>query len=54
MKTPLPSWLDFFAIPASLLYGLIVNIRNRHYDKQAAIQKVEKNGGKVNLLNKGS
>ncbi len=42
MKTPLPSWLDFFAIPASLLYGLIVNIRNRHYDKQAAIQKVEK------------
>ncbi len=33
MKTPLPSWLDFFAIPASWLYGKIVRIRNRHYDK---------------------
>ncbi|MBI69232.1 MAG: tetraacyldisaccharide 4'-kinase [Phycisphaerae bacterium] len=42
MKTPLPSWLDFFALPASLLYGLIVNIRNRHYDTNASIQKVDK------------
>ena len=42
MKTPLPSWLDFFALPASLLYGLIVNIRNRHYDKNVSVQKIDK------------
>ena len=42
MKTPLPSWLDFFAVPASLLYGLIVRIRNHHYDTSASIQKVDK------------
>jgi tetraacyldisaccharide 4'-kinase len=34
MKTPLPSWLDFFAIPASWLYGKIVRVRNKHYDKE--------------------
>ncbi len=42
MKTPLPSWLDFFAIPASALYGFIVKLRNRHYDNHASIQKVDK------------
>ena len=33
MKTPLPTWLDFFAIPTSWLYAKLVSIRNRHYDK---------------------
>lgn len=42
MKTPLPPWLDFFAYPASWLYGCIVKIRNRHYDKHAKVHRVAK------------
>ncbi len=53
MNTPLPSWLDFFAIPASLLYRFIVNARNRHYDKHASIQKVDKPVIAVGNLNVG-
>jgi tetraacyldisaccharide 4'-kinase len=33
MQTPLPSWLNFFAIPSSWVYGKIVGIRNRYYDR---------------------
>ena len=40
MKTPLPPWLTFFAIPASWLYGLIVRIRNNMYDKQSNVMRV--------------
>jgi tetraacyldisaccharide 4'-kinase len=40
MKTPLPTWLTFFAIPASWLYGLIVRIRNNMYDKRTNIRQV--------------
>ncbi len=40
MNTPLPSWLSFFAIPASWLYGLIVRIRNNIYDKRSNVMRV--------------
>ncbi len=40
MQTPLPSYLDFFTIPASWLYGKIVHVRNRHYDKDKYVKKV--------------
>ena len=40
MKTPLPPWLNFFAIPASWLYGLIVRIRNNIYDKRSKVMRV--------------
>jgi tetraacyldisaccharide 4'-kinase len=40
METPLPSWLNFFAIPASWLYGKIVRIRNRHYDNPKNVKRV--------------
>ena len=40
MRTPLPSYLDFFAIPASWLYGKIVRIRNKHYDNKKNVKKV--------------
>ncbi len=40
MNTPLQSWLDFFAIPASWLYGKIVRMRNRHYDNQKNVKRV--------------
>ncbi len=42
MKTPLPSWLDFFAIPVSWLYGGIVRVRNRFYDKGHNIHTVSR------------
>ncbi|MBC8310238.1 MAG: tetraacyldisaccharide 4'-kinase [Phycisphaerales bacterium] len=40
MRTPLPSWLDFFAIPASWLYGKIVGIRNCYYDRGKNVHTV--------------
>ncbi|MBT4530832.1 MAG: tetraacyldisaccharide 4'-kinase [Phycisphaerae bacterium] len=40
MKTPLPSWLDFFAIPVSWMYTKIIRIRNRYYDKGNNVHKV--------------
>jgi tetraacyldisaccharide 4'-kinase len=40
MRTPLPSWLDFFAIPASWIYGAIVRIRNRFYDKGRNVHSI--------------
>ena len=39
MHTPLPSWLDFFAIPCSWIYGRIVKIRNNFYDKGHNVKK---------------
>ena len=42
MNSPIPSWLHFLAVPASLLYGCIVRIRNSYYDKPSAAQKVDK------------
>ena len=42
MSSPIPSWLNFLAIPASLLYGCIVRIRNSYYDKPSVSQKVDK------------
>ena len=42
MKTPLPSWLDFFAIPASWMYGQIVRIRNRHYDNEKYVHNISR------------
>ena len=40
MKTPLPSWLDFFAVPVSWLYTKIIRIRNVHYDKDSNVHTV--------------
>ena len=40
MKTPLPPWLTFVAIPASWLYGLIVRLRNNIYDKRSNVMRV--------------
>jgi tetraacyldisaccharide 4'-kinase len=40
MHTPLPSYLDVIAIPASWIYGKIVSIRNRYYDKEKNVKKV--------------
>lgn len=40
MSSPLPSWFDFFAIPASWMYGGVVRLRNRHYDKQKNVRRV--------------
>ena len=40
MQTPLPSYLDCIAIPASWLYGRIVRIRNAFYDKESNVKKV--------------
>ena len=40
MNTPLPSWLNFIAIPASWLYGLIVRIRNNMYDRRDNMMRV--------------
>ncbi len=42
MRTPLPNWLDFFAIPASWVYGSIVRIRNRFYDRGNNIHTVSR------------
>ena len=42
MNTPLPSWLDFFSIPASWLYGVIVRIRNRYYDRSKNVHSVSR------------
>lgn len=42
MQTPLPSWLDFFAIPASWVYGGIVRMRNRLYDQGKNIHEISK------------
>ena len=42
MQTPLPSWLDFFAIPASWVYGGIVRIRNRYYDRGKNVHSISK------------
>jgi len=42
MRTPLPSWLDFFAIPASWLYGVIVTVRNRYYDRGKNVHKISR------------
>ncbi len=39
MQTPLPSYLDFFTVPASWLYGKIVHVRNKHYDKGKYVKK---------------
>jgi len=40
MRSPLPSWLDFFAIPAAWLYGRIVRIRNNYYDNGHNVKRV--------------
>lgn len=40
MHSPLPSWLDFFSIPSSWLYGRIVQIRNRYYDRGRNVKNV--------------
>ena len=42
MQTPLPSWLDFFAIPASWIYGGIVRLRNRYYDRGKNVYNISK------------
>ena len=42
MQTPLPSWLDFFAIPASWLYGCVVRIRNRYYDSGKNVHTISR------------
>jgi len=42
MQTPLPSWLDFFAIPASWMYGRIVRMRNRYYDRGKNVHEIFK------------
>jgi tetraacyldisaccharide 4'-kinase len=42
MQTPLPSWLDFFAIPASWLYGTVVRIRNRCYDSGKNVHTISR------------
>jgi tetraacyldisaccharide 4'-kinase len=40
MNSPLPRWLDFFAIPVSWMYGGVVRLRNRHYNKQKNVMRV--------------
>ena len=40
MNTPLPSWLDFVAIPASWLYGLLVRCRNSIYANGRNVMRV--------------
>lgn len=40
MKTPLPSWLNLFAIPASWLYGLVVRCRNSMYANGRNVMRV--------------
>lgn len=42
MQTPLPSWLDFFAIPASWMYGGIVRIRNRYYNSGKNVHDISR------------
>jgi tetraacyldisaccharide 4'-kinase len=42
MQTPLPSWLDFFAIPASWVYGGVVRIRNRYYDSGKNVHTISR------------
>ena len=42
MQTPLPSWLDFFAIPASWIYGGIVRIRNRYYNSGKNVHNISR------------
>ena len=42
MHTPLPSWLDFFAIPASWIYGGIVRVRNCFYDRGKNVHNISK------------
>ncbi len=42
MQTPLPSWLNFFAIPMSWLYGGIVRVRNRYYDRGNNVHSISK------------
>ena len=42
MQTPLPSWLNFFAIPATWLYGSVVRVRNRYYDSGKNVHTVSR------------
>lgn len=40
IKTPLPSWLAMFSIPASWVYGLVICVRNIIYDGKNNVKHV--------------
>ncbi len=42
MSSPLPSWLDFLAVPISWLYGNVVRCRNKYYDNGKRVRSIGK------------